>query len=149
MAESADFMICEFWRTFAFSEHRNTQAYTSHFSHTSHTNHSCIREEALVSMFPLLSSVLPSSRLLSIPSESDVQLHSHIIEKKRKMLPRAWNHCSVHSKHILTVWVTSSSSAYISSVAGTDDLCPPLLIGDLCLSSDLWSEALNLFLYSC
>lgn len=98
-------------------------------------------EEALVSTF----SICTHPRTSSPSTVSQTFNYTcTLLRGKERCFSRSWNHCSVHSKHILTVWVTSYSSAYISSVTGSDDLCPPLLIGDLCFSSDLLSRALNL-----
>lgn len=98
-------------------------------------------EEALVSTF----SICTHPRTSSPSTVSQTFNYTcTLLRGKERCFSRSWNHCSVHSKHILTVWVTSSSSAYISSVTASDDLCPPLLIGDLCFSSDLLSRALNL-----
>lgn len=98
-------------------------------------------EEALLSTFSICTH--PHTSSPSTVSQT-FNYTCTLLRGKERCFSRSWNHCSVHSKHILTVWVTSSSSAYISSVTGSDDLCPPLLIGDLCFSSDLLSRALNL-----
>lgn len=125
-------------------EHRNTHLPLQ--CDTSHTNHSCIRHSSphfrgSISKHVFLSSLLFSSSHFSPSTVNQAFNYTcTLLRRKERCFSRSWNHCSVQSKHILTVWVTSSSSAYISSVTGSDDLCQLLLTGDLRFSSDWLSR---------